>query len=740
MALRGVLPQCDLEGELDELGENSNEEVLFENQGRPVSREKVVRRLVESVTNYFPQFAEESEGRLRGMANEAFELADQTYGMAEAVKWAHGFVIPASAVAEDVKRLHAASGCLVTMARRERELRRGTRLSAERVNRVLSEENPERDKLYTFGEAGVPVPVSTDFEACGIRNKPMMRQKYVETQWAVDRMIYEGFWTQGLAFILPITLVSTLPNRVHLSQLSWAPKQGKAKGRNICDTGDKGRKKKAGPPVLNSKEVKEHVDALWGEIKHPTLTDIVNMCLDFFAAAKATDPNVKWEDLVLWKMDLSGAFTLLDFKPDDVPLMGAEMANGHVVFFGCGIFGWTAMPAAFQVVNRAIVWELSQPGVLAGLMKMYTDDAIGVCLDKDLLHDLKVTRDLCTNLLGDNAVEDSKTESGRRLTVIGWDIDLDRQLVTIARNNALKALYGFTTVPLNNPVETRTIQKWASWGQRYGEICVYMQPFRKILYSQIHPEYQNKCVLLEERTKTAVRLYGALVALILLREQEFSRPMVGFGRMPWRVLLEFDGSLSGSGVIWYRMEQHTVNGQLQTHEVPLGGCAVDLRALGFGSDTQYQNSAEFISVVVGQVGIKVMDWDAQAVKLRGDSETALMWASGHKYKSTNVMNAAMVYACLCADTGFHVVETQRLKSEVNWRADRLSRRWDKYKGVSWSRMTEILGSRDQRLYGLREVSVVMVEILSLCDPKACWEGDVEFGAFWRRTLEIVKML
>ena len=34
----------------------------------------------------------------------------------------------------------------------------------------------------------------------------------------------------------------------------------------------------------------------------------------------------------------------------------------------------------------------------------------------------------------------------------------------------------------------------------------------------------------------------------------------------------------------------------------------------------------------------------------------------------------------------------------------------------------------------------MVEILSLCDPKACWEGGVEFGAFWRRTLDIVKML
>jgi len=216
--------------------------------------------------------------------------------------------------------------------------------------------------------------------------------------------------------------------------------------------------------------------------------------------------------------------------------------------------------------------------------------------------------------------------------------------------------------------------------------------------------------------------------------------MLGFGRMPWQILLEFDGSLSGAGVIWYRLDQFTINGQQQTREVPLGGYAVDLRTLGFGSDPNFQNTEEFISVIIGLVGIKLMGWDAVAVKLRGDSETALMWAAGHKFRSENVMNAAMVYACLCADTGFHVVETQRILSEENWRADRLSRRWEKYRGVCWPHMTEILGSGDQRLFGLNEVPLEIGEILLLCDPKACWEGDIEFGVFWRRALDIVGKL
>ena len=52
-------------------------------------------------------------------------------------------------------------------------------------------------------------------------------------------------------------------------------------------------------------------------------------------------------------------------------------------------------------------------------------------------------------------------------------------------------------------------------------------------------------------------------------------------------------------------------------------------------------------------------------------------------------------------------------------------------------MTEILGLGDQRMIRLPEVSVEVGEILSLCDPNAHWEGGLEFGLFWRRTLDIV---
>ena len=57
--------------------------------------------------------------------------------------------------------------------------------------------------------------------------------------------------------------------------------------------------------------------------------------------------------------------------------MAAEMDEDRIIFFLCGVFGWTGMPAAFQVVTRAIQYELDKK--LKGLLCMYVvDDVAGV--------------------------------------------------------------------------------------------------------------------------------------------------------------------------------------------------------------------------------------------------------------------------------------------------------------------------------------------------------------------------
>jgi hypothetical protein len=44
------------------------------------------------------------------------------------------------------------------------------------------------------------------------------------------------------------------------------------------------------------------------------------MIYEFWVEAKAKNPDLKWEDMRIWKMDLKGAYTLLSFRPEDVEL------------------------------------------------------------------------------------------------------------------------------------------------------------------------------------------------------------------------------------------------------------------------------------------------------------------------------------------------------------------------------------------------------------------------------------
>ena len=95
-------------------------------------------------------------------------------------------------------------------------------------------------------------------------------------------------------------------------------------------------------------------------------------------------------------------------------------------------------------------------------------------------------------------------------------------------------------------------------------------------------------------------------------------------------VIEFDGSLTGAGILWYARNGDGV-------EVLLGGAAVDLSPLGFGDDSTYQNTCEFITLVLGIRGLSALGLtDPEkpvSVMLRGDSVTALTWAHTERFRS-----------------------------------------------------------------------------------------------------------
>lgn len=313
-----------------------------------------------------------------------------------------------------------------------------SRLNLRRISR-LSSDNPELGLLRDLA-VGMLVPIPIGFKPNGSGVLTPLRASYLKVHQAVNKMVAETV-SSCLGFLLPKDLaLETIP-RLHLCTAHWAQKKGKKSGRPIRDT------TYVDGTALNTEEATKEAEEYYGLIRHPTIDDIAVMIMDFFMAHGANHSGKEWSDLRIWKMDLKGAYTLLSFRPNDVSLFGMEVTGDLIYLQLCGIFGCACTPAAFQVVTRALKWEFGR--ALSSSTEMYVDDVICVCFESDLASDMALAKDICTSLLGPNAVADEKSETGRRLEVIGYTIDLNLKLVSIARKNFLTAVHGFMVIDLD---------------------------------------------------------------------------------------------------------------------------------------------------------------------------------------------------------------------------------------------------------------------------------------------------
>ena len=147
---------------------------------------------------------------------------------------------------------------------------------------------------------------------------PPLRSLYRRVSKAVHKLLLE-LWKEEKVFIVTKDVAAKL-GALHYSPTHWARKAGKVLGRNIFDASDG----KFSTP-LNTKTVKAMVRECYGDIRHPTIDEIVRMVMDF-ARDKQQElgEGFRWEDLRMWKADLRGAFTLLNYHADDVRLMHAS--------------------------------------------------------------------------------------------------------------------------------------------------------------------------------------------------------------------------------------------------------------------------------------------------------------------------------------------------------------------------------------------------------------------------------
>ena len=678
-------------------------------------REKQLE-IMRCATTYFLNGAPAPIEALQATIAEAVEAASVIYGVAEAIEWADGFEFPQDVLDSDLRCFRAAGLNFKTMVERRLSTLKGKRLNPARISK-LDSSNPEIRLLLDLAD-GMRVPRPDGFVPNGKSELSPLRPSYLRVAGAVNKMIADVV-ANKLGFLLPKALaIQTIPN-LHLCTAHWTPKKGKKSGRPIGDLTFVD-----GIP-LNCDETTAASEAYYGTIVHPTIDVIIKMILRFWMDCSVQKTRAQWNRLRLWKMDIRGAYTLLSFRPEDVGLFGMEITGDLIYLQICGIFGWSSTPAAFQVVTRALKWEFKL--CLKSYTEMYVDDIIGICFVEDVAADVERVTQICNDLLGPNAIALDKTEEGTRLEIIGYVVDLESMRVSIARKNFLSAIHGFLSVDLYGSTKLKTMQKLASWGSRYGRICRLMRPFCGALNRATMGRRDRYATFtLDEETRCAIRCWRAMLFLVSYDEAQFTRSLDSFNDRPTKYIIEFDASLTGAGVIIYK--------RVNAMEVCLAATAMDLRRLGFGNDSSFQNTAEYVGAIVGILGLLRLGISNEDIELRGDSISALTWAKTERPRGKVVTNAAMVFTILCVAHGIEAKEATHISGEANYRCDKLSRIAE-----SGLEVADVLSS-----IGLEGVRDLMLEsdgnardIIQLCRPDRCFTSEGDFIMFWREVTDRV---
>jgi hypothetical protein len=315
---------------------------------------------------------------------------------------------------------------------------------------------------------------------------------------------------------------------------------------------------------------------------------------------------------------------------------------------------------------------------------------------------------IAESLLGEGAIAKDKSEKGRRLDFLGWVFDLDAGVVSMSERNFLKTFYGFYSADLVGGIFVRDMERLASWASRYALLSRAMKPFVKILYSSYKgiPNRSAKVRLSEDVTFT-IRLWRSFFAAIKLQESALSRKIESFRNLPPSWVIQFDACLTGIGVVVRRINQSSWQEGF--------GVSVPFE---FGGDSSYQNTMEFLAVLLAVVQLIRLSQERVGVILIGDSRVALRWAEEGAIKGTNARRAIMAFALLCTEFDIRIEETRHVAGEDNQMCDDLSR----LEPISTLVAHHLTPS-------FTIIPNVMQEVLDLCNPLLLLDTEIQFQGF-----------
>ena len=635
------------------------------------------------------------EAAVHDVLTAAYRAGAETLGIRAAQQWGADFRFPTDVCPRDLHALIESSESFQEFVTTKQQSLADSRLSAERVYAVFGADGcavagvelADFHRILEFATTGISVPLPVGFRRCTV--PPPLRTKYVQVAPAVNKLIHDQHQA-GTVVLIPLDTALQIPG-IHFSQQHWTEKKDKAQGRIICDVAnaaDDGSTPLNGSLGPARDALRAEIEQKWGPIQHPTLPELMSMILS------AAD-EFGWDDLILWKKDLQGAFNLLWFRPADVPHLAFLLTGSLVVLHLAGMFGWVGMPFAFDVVTRCL--RALVRSVIRGKADMYVDDVMAVSPRYALHLDMQAAHTAICDLLGPKAVAPAKDESGRVLDWIGWEIDLDSRLVTLSHRNFLRTTYAFFFFDINAPVSLQLVQRLASLASRCSQLARQMRPFTKSLYdcaAQYNATHKRRH--LTGAARTDVTMWRSFLLAVHLDPRRVARPIASFAARTTTLVIEYDSSLTAFAVGISAVSGDTTS-LLAFTAVP--------SPFPPTKEARFQNTYEFIAVILGLLLARRARVQSPAFSLRGDSISSLQWAVKDRAASSLARRANIAYTLIACDIDAVVADTVHVPGVLN----------TVYDGLSRGKSAQAVGLDPQYQVDLPEQHPIR-RFLSLCDP------------------------
>lgn len=201
----------------------------------------------------------------------------------------------------------------------------------------------------------------------------------------------------------------------------------------------------------------------------------------------------------------------------------------------------------------------------------------------------------------------------------------------------------------------------------------------------------------------------------------YSRPINTLAMRAVEYVIGYDASLTGIGLIISRVDP-------VTETLHLMKVVKVVLPYSLGEDSGFQNSVEFISVVVGVGCLGVLGISNAAIRIVGDNTSSLSWSVRCSFRDGPSRSAAMCFVAIGDCLGLEVTEGNHIAGKSNIKCDGLSR----------DKTPQELGFRAEDCMDIEAFEVLNL-IVEACNPRRDTNMGEGFEEVWFLSQKISDM-